>query len=97
MHVCFLNILLNYLLYFLVNLLLHSGKIFSFENIIANMISLIIVFFGTILFCEIVIINKCGLNSNTKSGFLKRMDLEKLSRQFSEDEFIIDRDEIENN
>ena len=67
---------------------------FFFENHIANydfsnidfgiyIGSLIIIIFGELLFCEILIINICGLKNNTKPGFLQKVELERLNRNSS--------------
>jgi hypothetical protein len=34
-----------------------------------------LIIFGAMLFCEIIIINKCGFNNHTKYGFLETEEL----------------------
>lgn len=58
---------------------LFDGKVKNSLNYnIMQLISLIIIFFGTLLYNEIIIINACGLNENTKKGLLikEKLDLE---------------------
>ena len=46
------------------------------EVIIADIIFLIIIIFSTLIFNEMIIINSCGLNENTKNGFLIKEEQE---------------------
>ena len=68
-HVCFINIIVKTFQYIVFN---PQDKLTPISKIV-YILSLIIIFFGELLFCEIIIINKFGLNNNTKSGFLHKL------------------------
>ena len=51
----------------------------KFLMFIINLISLILIIFGTLLFSEIIIINKWGLDYDTKSALYDRIILDRLS------------------
>ena len=58
-------------------------------------ILLIIIIFSTLLFNEMVIINSCGLNENTKVGFLIKEEKEKEDVEFSQDELNKTKESID--
>ena len=47
-------------------------------HFILDIISLIFIFIGTIIFNEIIILNFWGLNENTKSGKIKKETLDNM-------------------
>ena len=59
---------------------------FSTAKFIVYFVSLIFIFGGALIFCEIVIINKFGLNTNTKPGYIEKMELENIGRDSSLEE-----------
>ncbi len=87
-HLGFLDIIIIYLDY-----IPSIIKFRSFHTLM-YFISLIIIIFGTLLFNEIIIINKYGLNKYTKPAIIKRMRLEKMSLE-SEIEMGIEEEEEE--
>ena len=87
-HLGFLDIIIIYLDY-----IPSIIKFKSFDTLM-YFISLIIIIFGTLLFNEIIIINKYGLNKYTKPEIIKRMRLEKMSLE-SEIEMGIEEEEEE--
>jgi hypothetical protein len=94
-HTSFLNSIYLYLIcmisYYLFDILTPLGMILSLA-------SLMLVIFGALLFCEIIIINKCGFNNHTKYGFLKTVQLgETLNDEPEDKEINEDEDSIENN
>lgn len=76
-HVCFLNVV-NTLSAFVLSHFLEKGSNLEVFDIITNIIALIIIIFGTLLFNEIIIVNICGLNRDTKTNILEREKLELL-------------------
>ena len=72
-HLGFLDIIIKYL-----DFIPSMGTFNSFNTLI-YFISLIIIIFGTLLFNEIIIINKCGLNKYTRPEIVKRIRLETMS------------------
>ena len=65
---CFGSTMSNYYKFFNK---MRNGKIYIylFEFII-DILSLIVILFGTLLYNEMIIINRYGLNKNTKTGLL---------------------------
>ena len=59
---------------------------------IAEIISVIIITFGTLMYNEMIIINKCGLQENTKKGLLIK---EKNDFLFANNEFPLNDEESE--
>ena len=78
-HVAFLNVV-----FFMLRLL--KCRIFSKDKIvfiITDVFILIMIIFSTLLFNEMIIINACGLEENTKPGFLIKEKKELNSAQSS--------------
>ena len=71
-HVAFCNTALYLYLFFLWKK--KSGDNFYLSFL--DYFSLILIIFATLIFNEILIINACGLNQNTKKGFIKKEILE---------------------
>lgn len=94
-HIGFLNVTLY-------TLRLLRCRIFSEDKIIyiiADLIFLMIIIFSSLLFNEMIIINACGFNENTKVGFLikEKKEQETDSSQIDESEDINrSRDSYEN-
>ena len=65
--------------------------------LIFYIICLIVIGFGTLVFTEIIIVNKWGLNENTQSGFLLKEQLDKITPDSTIDlNDIIDNTEEKN-
>ena len=91
-HADFLNVLFfffDFILYYLEQTKKEKEEKFSSRHITIFIVSLIIIVFGTLIFCEILIIKICGLSSRTKPGFLKRVELERLERDSSIEQDLI--------
>ena len=82
-HIGFLDIIIKYLDY-IIPVFFYGLNESSFPEpkmiiFILYLVSFMLVIFGTLLFSEIIIINKCGLSDHTKSGIIKRIRLEAMS------------------
>jgi hypothetical protein len=63
------------------NMILTDAFQKEFCSCLFNVICLIFIAFGTIIFNEMIIINCWGLNENTKSGIVRKERLESLELQ----------------
>ena len=83
---------LNSIFYYFICMISYSPiDDFTLLEIILYTISIMLIIFGALLFCEIIIINKYGLNNHTKYGFL---ETEQLGRDtFSEEQENIEINE----
>ena len=87
-HVAFLNVV-----FFMLRLL--KCRIFSKDKIffiITDVFILIMIIFSTLMFNEMIIINACGLEENTKAGFLIREKKELINTHSSQ--FIDNEEEL---
>jgi hypothetical protein len=73
-HISFLN---SIILCLICMIGYHPEKELTILRIILYLISLILIIFGSLLFCEIIIINICGLNNHTKYGFIETVELDR--------------------
>jgi hypothetical protein len=65
-------------------------------RIILYAISLMLIIFGALVFCEIVIINKCGFNNHTKYGSLEPIKIDRDTLDEEPENVEIIEDNIEN-
>ena len=75
-HVGFLEVICYYLIYSVMFLISESKD--TTKYVIIFISSFIVIVFGTLLFCEILTINVCGLNYNTKKGIMERAIKEEI-------------------
>ena len=90
-HVCFVNAVswLIILIQYFILKKIHSLSIYIY------IISFLIVIFGTLLFNEIIIINVCDLNKNTKAKILEREkeEIKQLNMFSNGNNILINEDE----
>ena len=77
-HVGFLNIISS--LFQTIQFSIVTTKVEYLIHLIFDIICLIVIGFGTLVFTEILIVNTCGLNYNIRSGFLLKEKLDNISR-----------------
>ena len=53
-----------------------KNKIYDYLGFFFELFALIIIFFATLVYDEIIIVNKCGLNLNVKKGIQNRSFIE---------------------
>ena len=91
-HVGFCNVIIY--LFELIKYMIVSNNIENdLVHFIANIISLIFIIFGTLIFTEMMILNFWGLNENTKSGKIKKEKLDHLELSST---MVFNENEIEN-
>ena len=92
-HTSFLNSIFYYFLcmisYFPI------GELTILE-IILYTISIILIIFGALFFCEIIIINKCGFNNHTKYGSIETEQLGRATLYEEEEDVANNEDNREN-
>ena len=81
-HISFLVIVFTFN-NFIIGLITNESKSIGFNISLYNtiqIVSLIIIFFGTLVYNEIIIINICGMNEYTKKGLLfkEKIDIEQI-------------------
>ena len=72
-------------------------SIYSYISFPLEIIALILIIFGTLIYEEIVIVNKYGLNLNVKRGIIERSEEEMKTVLFEVKETFEELDEIDNN
>ena len=72
-------------------------SIYSYISFPLEIIALILIIFGTLIYEEIVIVNKYGLNLNVKRGIIERSEEEMKTVLFELKETFEELDEIDNN
>jgi hypothetical protein len=85
-HIGFLDIIIKYCDFIIIpNIIdLKFSEFIEIKNLIVNVIhlvSFIFIIFGTLLFTEIIIINKCSMNFNTKPRILERLRFDGLTTE----------------
>ena len=91
-HISFLGVILFYLLSIIGEIIING---LNLKIIFFYIIPFIIVIFGTLLFCEIITLNICGLNKDT-TGRLEGETIERLVQDcIIEEDIRIDREDIE--
>ena len=75
-HVAFLNVIEN-LIELIQNIINVDGVSKNIVHFIFDMISLVLISIGTLIFNEMIILNFFGLNKNTKSGKIEKEALDK--------------------
>ena len=75
-HVGFLNVISS--LFGIIEFSIVTSQLEHVIHLIFDIICLILIGFGTLIFTEILIINAWGLNENTKNGLLLKEQLDKL-------------------
>jgi hypothetical protein len=92
-HTSFLN---SIYLYLFCMISYFPGEDLTLLRIILYAISLMLIIFGALLFCEIIVINKCGFNNHTKYGSLEPIQIDRDTLDEEPENVEIFEDNIEN-
>ena len=66
-------------------------------SLIIYILLFVFIIFGTLVFSEIIVINKCGLNEHTKPGLLEKLKLDRASLDSERYEYNEEEEESETN
>ena len=80
-HVGFVNVV--YCLLEFIKYIIKQNSLGNIFHFIVDMISLIVMIFGTLIFNEMIIVNAFGLDEGTKSGIMKKEKLDNIEMQSS--------------